>query len=219
MSNTKFWLIFTVLICLSQIGAAQSNHVSWSTIGWKSNWDFPIDVQISGQYRTKAGLENWDTYFGEVEMEYDMNKRWSVEIELRQNANNDTEGGIQGIENFSRARIKLKYGQKFDFGKLGMRAGYDQRFALRNNANESERLRLMLTYKYSIKNWKLDPEFFTEYFWDQLEKQSSSWRWGLSSSRKLSFGSLNLRFFLENDVISNNPTIFVSDIGLQIKLK
>jgi opacity protein-like surface antigen len=219
MNNYKFWLILIPLIWGSFTTLfSQSNIASWTTLGWKSDWQSPFAIQLSGQLRTKAGLEEWDRYFGEIEVEYELNKRWSTELEFRQNANNDTEGGIQGIENYGRIRFNLKYRNKTPIGLLSLRAGYDERFALRNNASESERFRIKLAFEYPIKNWKLDPEVFTEYFWDQLEKQSSSWRWGVSSERKISIGSLNLRFFLENDVLSDKPMVFIADIGLRLKL-
>lgn len=218
MLTNKSLLLFGLIFLSPLILKSQSNTAGWTSLGWKSSWDFPVGVDVSGHYRSKEGFNTWDAYFGELEFDYKFYKDWSSQIELRSTSTQDNQGNIQGIENWSRYRINLKYTYTPIPSSIGFRLGYQKRFGLRNNANPQEVFRLLVEYEYPIKNWKADPKFFTEYFWDQLLKQTDKWRWGVESSKKISIGKLSFRYFVERSVFTIQRTTMVVDMGLQIRL-
>jgi hypothetical protein len=220
MQKNKLLLIIIAFAFTSTL-EAQSETLGWSSLAWKSTWKFPVDVELSGNYRTKNEWAERDSYFSEVELSYDLTKSLTTEVEWRRVNNRDTNGNIQGIETWNRLRVNLKYEYTPIPGTLGLRVGYQRRFALSETASMGESYRLLLSYELAIKNWKADPELFSEYRWNQVADSNNELRYGISVARKFDAIKVGLRFFLERTVnvpkIDNNLTAVI-DLSLQIAI-
>lgn len=214
-------LLLLITFVLTSTLEAQTESLGWSSLAWKSTWKFPVDVEVSGNYRTKNDWTERDSFFSEVELSYDLTKNWTTEVEWRRVNNRDTNGNIQGIETWNRLRLNLKYEYTRIPGTLGLRLGYQRRFALSENASIGESYRLLLSYEIAIQNWKADPELFSEYRWNQVEGSKNELRYGISTSKKFNAVKAGIRFFIEHLVDvpkSNNNFTTVVDFSLQIAI-
>ncbi len=128
--------------------------------------------------------------------------------------NNDTNGNIQGYENFFRYNIDLSYRHKLDRLGLKYRVRYQNRNEIGLSSSEGDiarqRFRFKTTFDYNIRNWKLDPELSGELFngfrKNGTENGFDKYRISLGTSYKVKkIGRFSLFYRLEKEFNVTNP--------------
>lgn len=197
---------------------AQSESALWTALELKKDWTKKLATQMSGNFRTQDGVSDWDSYFAEFEVEYEFLDEFTAEVEFRRIFNQDNTGNIQGTEKWSRLRFNLKYDYKPIKGTLSARIGYQERFAQEGtDGSKRARWRYRLNYEYSIKNWKADPQIFTEYLQATEAQHSDEWRVGVSTDLNFNDSRISLRFFRE-ERIETNRFIYIVDFTYLLEL-
>ncbi len=175
-----------LLIGSSSLLVAQSTTDSKSWIGIKTKIPLAerLYTNIGIQHRSKSNFKELDKYFFETDLDYDLNDDFSLELGLRLEKNNDTNGNQQGLENKYRLHWDLNY--KRDLGSIEFksRVRYQINDHIESQGSKRQTLRLKNSVEININNWTYDPEFLIEPFitvGDPNLNGVRKWRYGVQT--------------------------------------
>ncbi len=191
-----------------------SDFKTWSAIELKYEQSENLTFSFQGQLRMKDDVSTVDQYFGELGVQYKLPSNFRLGVGFRYIRNNDTNGNIQGYENFFRYNIDLSYRHKLDRLGLKYRIRYQNRNEIGLSSSEGDiarqRFRFKTTFDYNIRNWKLDPELSGELFngfrKNGTENGFDKYRISLGTSYKVKkIGRFSLFYRLEKEFNVTNP--------------
>ena len=141
----------------------------WSStqINYKFNkrWTFSLEEQ----YRLKDNLTAFDRLLTQLEAEYNLSKQFEFGLGLRHLWLNDNLGNQQGLEHHFRFYLDASHKSKVNRFSFRNRLRYQQQNQLGRSRLEGDYTcryyRWKSTIIYNIRNWKLDPEIATEFFY------------------------------------------------------
>ncbi|ANW96568.1 hypothetical protein AXE80_09880 [Wenyingzhuangia fucanilytica] len=187
----KFFLIGILLLSVSTYGQdtiVTRDLETWSSINLKYKINKKWAVTLEGQLRLENNSSEVSQYFGQLDLEYSLTKRFELTGALRYIKNNDNTGKIQGYEDHFRYHIDGTYKQKINQVDLKYRVRYQNRNELKIDDEFKQIVRFKVDAVYNIKKWKLDPELSGELFrsvGSASENQLESYRITLGTTFKV----------------------------------
>jgi len=220
--NTNIFIlsVFSLLIFQPQGLRSQTaiidNNVdfeTWSSIeiSYKPSKKWSIDLEE--QLRLKDNSSTTDQYFTQLQVEYEVFKKFNLGSGFRYIRKNDTKGNIQGYEDHFRFHLDGSYDHKINQFSFKYRFRYQNRNELGVSTSEgdypNQHIRLKGGLEYGFKNWKLDPKFSAEIF-NHFEKGQTNgfdkFRISLGTDYKIkNFGKLSLYYRFEKELNVMNP--------------
>lgn len=169
--KTKKWL--TAIILLATVGTANAQDGEYHTVRdfevwtaaklkYKMNKDWSVGLEQ--QFRFKDDASTIDQYFTEFEIKKGFGDHFSAAYGARFIRNNDTEGKIQGFENFFRWNADLAYNHDIDRLSLKYRVRFQAKNELGVEDERNTAIRLKVGSEYNFKKWAFDPKFDAEIF-------------------------------------------------------
>ncbi|MCF6279927.1 MAG: DUF2490 domain-containing protein [Flavobacteriaceae bacterium] len=160
-------ILITIAVLFTNLSFSQTNNSDFSTwfsaeLNYKLNkkWTFSVQEQL----RLKEDASTTDSYFTQLGATYSLTKNFDVAVGYRYIKSNDTEGSIQGYEDFSRLQFDLSYQHKVEDFSLKYRLRYQTKNQLGVPDNSKDDTRFKTSLGYNIKGWKLDPKVSAEIF-------------------------------------------------------
>jgi hypothetical protein len=210
-------LLLALLFCTSALPAiAQGSETafgSWTGIELRysiSDFTFSLEEEL----RLKDDLKALDELFTEISAEYEPGKNLEFGTGIRFIRNNDNTGGIQGNENLYRYHIDAVYKASLKKLRLRQRVRYQNKNEIGSNNRYITSVNQHLRYKsaatYKIRNWKADPQFAVELFYQLGKRRPNEFdkiRWTLGTDLSLGNRSeLKIDYRYEHELNSSKPT-------------
>ena len=197
-------LIAFLIFSKNQAQAGETETKFWSSINY-TNWvNKRWNVGVEQHFRLKDNLNAVDNFISELNTNYKLGNKWKLQGELRYIFDRDNKGEVQGYDPFIRYRFGVQKGFKLKRTLLKLRAAYQIKKEI-NKGNEERLLRFRPTLEIPIRNWKWDPNFFIAYFHPLTENVDRSFRYGVSTERKIRTNAkLLFKYFLVRTEKENN---------------
>lgn len=147
--------------------AGKSDIEAWSGIKTHYEASDTWEFRLSGEYRMKSDVTEFDRIFFEPEVvfdpePFDLMKPLEFSAGFRYYLRNDTEGGRQGIRDYIRFNLDASYDVEFLRASLEYRFRYQRKNEIGDKARHTWDWRHKFTAEYNIDNWKPDPELSFE---------------------------------------------------------
>ncbi|PLX20264.1 MAG: hypothetical protein C0597_04310 [Marinilabiliales bacterium] len=220
-------IIFIILAFTLKKLAAQETKVikdleQWTSIGLSKKINKHWKLSLDQEFRFTKDMSNFDVYFSDLGVDYNINKQFSLGANYRfyQNKNND---GIFKTQH--RWSSDITYKEKIDRFTFAYRLRFqnkDEVFYTDNSDNNFYNLRNRLSINYNIKDFKFDPVFELETF-RQIDDLNNStlnklrWTLGLEYSVK---GIGDIKFFgrFDNELNQTyNKDTYILGVGYKFK--
>lgn len=179
-------------------------------------------IGLENQHRLKSNISVMEKNLTELTVIRKFEKGFSAALTYRYILNNDTEGNVQGLENFYRWNTDLGY--KFDIKRFEMstRLRFQSKKEFGSD-NESDRtVRLKLGTEYNIRKWKFDPQFSVELFNGLTDSEGLNRLFlTLGTDYKMkNAGKISAYYRIDKILIGAYPaTNYILGIGYQYTLK
>lgn len=170
-----------------------------------------LSLGLEQQLRLRNNASEVDQYFTEFNLKKEVNKSFYYSLGFRYIRDNDQQGDIQAYENNFRYNLDLGYKQNINKLKLNYRLRYQRRNELGISIAEGDEprnyMRLKVGADYKIKNWKLDPSFSTELFYNMNQGEGfDKFRLTLGTKYKIKKVGALLPFYrLERELGATYP--------------
>ena len=186
---------------------------TWNTLGFRYKTASDWDLNVNQSLRLKSNSSLVSNVFTEFEAAYKGWKRWEIASGFRVIRDNDTQGDVQGWETHLRYHYDLTYGHKVDRFKLSYRLRYQSKNELGVGQEDgdypSRYVRLKVSGRYNIRNWKLDPRVSAELFrhYEQGEiNRLETFRWTVGTSYDITdWGTLRCFYRMERELYGSFP--------------
>lgn len=215
------FLALTILFVLPNAQAQDGNYYTvrdlevWSAakLKYKINKDWAIGLEQ--QFRFNDNASTIDNYFTELGIKRDFGKHFSANFGARYIKNNDTEGKIQGYENFFRWNADFAYQHKIERFSLQYRLRYQAKNELAIEDESKKTFRFQFATEYNIKKSAFSPEFAAEIFNDFGDNKGfNNVRFTLGTTYNLKkIGKINAFFRIEKELVTAYP-VTTNIIGL-----
>ncbi|MGY5354510.1 DUF2490 domain-containing protein [Wenyingzhuangia sp. IMCC45467] len=209
---SKFFLIGILLFSLATYGQdtiVVRDLETWSSINLKYKVNKKWAVALQGQLRLENNSSEVSQYFGQLDLEYKLSKRFELSGGLRYIKNNDNTGKVQGYEDYFRYHVDGTYEHKINNIDFKYRIRYQNRNELSVEDELKETLRFKAEAVCNIKKWKLDPELSGELFRSigaASENQLESYRITLGTTFKVhKSAKMKLFYGFDNELNTTYP--------------
>ena len=185
MKCKNLFIIGFVLAAFGATAQTVTDNRAWTKLTYRIEPAKGLDVDISGLYRNIGGDEGMDRWITELQVTKKQSKSFSYSTEFRHYAIFDDVGATQGINH--RIRFRVNATKDYDLGRdeFSMRYGIQQRTVISGGGTDRTDLRIRAAYTKNIKDWKLDPTFYSEYLGSVNGNLSRRLRIGAESSNKM----------------------------------
>lgn len=205
MKFKSILLIAVSLIATEGMAQTVVNNRVWTKLSYRIEPAKGLDVDISGLYRSVDGDEGMDSWITELQVSKSQSKYLSFSTEFRHYSIFDNVGASQGIN--QRIRFRVNATKTYDLGKdeFAMRYGIQQRAVISGGGSDRTDLRIRGAYSKSIKDWKWDPTFYSEYLGSVNGNLSRRLRLGVETDNKLLGGKVGLGYFYQHNFSLSSP--------------
>jgi len=160
--NSTIWPQTKALNKNRDFGFWSSTRISYK---FNEKWTFSLEEQ----HRLKDNLTAFDRLLTQVKAEYNLSNQFRLGLGSRHLWLNDDIGNQQGLEHHFRLHLYASYKTRIKSFFFRNRFQYQQQNQLgksRSNGDYiSHNYRWKSVIKYNIRDWKLDPEIATEFFY------------------------------------------------------
>lgn len=194
----------------------------WNKIAVKTEIVKNLDAEASFGLRLKDDASLTDQYFGNLNLDYKLNKHFDFALQYRYSKDYDEKDGFEGYNRFGGFAA---YRKKIDRLTLKFRTGFTYKTPFDEENDKSWNWRNKLSAKYNLKGTKLTPLFSSEIFYhsesDEINNYFSKVRFTLGASyNKKKIGKFNVFYRLEQELNENFPTTdYVIGLGYTYTFK
>jgi hypothetical protein len=215
-----FILTTLCIVSFTQLNAQESNDLEgWSSVQLDVKATERLSFSAAEHLRYKNDISTLNTYFTQLETNYEIFKGFQLGAGVRFIKKNDDIGNKQGIESHFRYQIDARYKHKVKQLNLSYRFRYQNKNELGFSEEEGdiakEQLRFMMDIGYKLKPigivFKLKGELF-----DNISKGSDSRvinrnRFTLMASKRFNkVGKFSI-FYRVQETIKPQENLFLSD--------
>ncbi|WP_298496749.1 DUF2490 domain-containing protein [uncultured Algibacter sp.] len=220
INRSLYLLVVCVFLAKGTNGYSQTEDLndlySWNSIGLKyklnKKWAFSLEQHL----RLKEDISEIDEYFTQFEAKYKIFKNFALVGGLRYLRENDNQGNIQGYENHFRFQFDAIYKHNIDKFSLAYRLRYQNKNEIGISHDEgdyaNQNIRLKTSFKYNLRDWKLDPkvsaEIFNRFQEDNDNNGFNKYRLTFSTDYTIkNFGEIGLFYHFEKQLNVDLPEI------------
>lgn len=209
----KYLLLSLFLFNLNTYGQNETDFHSWSALQLNYELNKSWKLALEEQLRLKEDLSTVDAFFTELTAQFEPNKKFEFGAGFRFIRANDNKGAIQGYESHIRYHFDMAYKSRIKQLALKQRLRYQRKKEVGSNKPNDVKVNPHIRYKstitYKIKNWKLDPRFGAELFYQLGEERTREWdklRLSIGSSWNIKkLGDLNFAYLFEKQLNAITP--------------
>lgn len=178
----------------------------WTAVTVSNNFTDKWNIGVEQHFRFKDNLKSIDNLITELNMDFKPNKNWKFDADIRFYLDRDNTGKVQGLDRFVRYRYGIQRKVKIKRFGLLLKASHEIKKEI-SKVNIERLVRFRPTVQVPIRNWKWDPEFFVEYFHPLTDNLVPTYRYGVSTDKKISKNvKLLFRYFLVRKIENNNSS-------------
>lgn len=215
MKSNSLLLAAFLLASTSVFGQSVTDERVWSKLTWRLKPTKDYNLDISGMYRGVSG-DGLDRFISELQLGTSPTKNTKYSVEYRHYLMFDNVGASTGIDHRARLRINGEQRYKLAPGDLYMRYGLQHREILTGSGDRKTDVRVRALYAHNIKNFKWDPEFYTEGLRTLGGNNDLRIRFGLSTGSKTLGGKVNLGYFYQRNVTLTGSHFHTLTLGYRI---
>ncbi len=194
---------------------------AWYRLKFKYELRKDWSIGLDNQYRFIDDGRALDQGLLDLELKKKFNNGLYVALASRYTRSNDTQGNIQGWENWFRWNMDLGYKYKFDQLALSGRLRYQSRNELRIDDESDRAFRFKLQADYNIKKWKWDPYLSSEIFYENGDDGFYKARFTLGTAYDWKkYGEISGFYRVEHELVGLYPkTTYILGLGYKFTLK
>lgn len=216
MKCKKLFIIGFALAAFGATAQTVTDNRVWTKLTYRIEPAKGIDIDLSGLYRNVGGDEGMDRWITELQVTKKQSKSFSYSTEFRHYAIFDDVGATQGINH--RIRFRVNATKDYDLGRdeFSMRYGIQKRTVISGGGADRTDLRIRAAYTKNIKDWKLDPTFYSEYLGSVNGNLSRRLRIGAESSNKMLGGKVSFGYFYQHNFSLSSPHYHTLTVGYRL---
>lgn len=215
MKNSARLTALLLLASFATFAQSTTEERLWSKLTWRLEPTKDYTLDISGMYRGVSG-DGIDRFITELQLGTSPSKNTKYSVEYRHYLMFDNVGAQTGIDHRARLRINGEQRYKLAPGDLYMRYGLQHREILTGGGTRKTDVRVRALYAHNIKNFKWDPEFYTEGLRTLGGDNDFRLRFGLSTGSKALGGKVNLGYFYQRNFTLTGPHYHTLTLGYRI---
>jgi hypothetical protein len=208
------WLIMALVLTLGVAAQSETEIRSWTKISYRFKPVKGLKVDAGAQYRTTTG-DGFNLGFAEVEIKKSQSKNLTYAAEFRHYFIEDDFGSAQGIN--QRSRLRLQAERRYDLaeGDVFIRYGLQHREVVTGGGSRKTDARVRALYSFGIKDFKWDPEVYTEYLQTLNGDFGQRVRFGIATGNKVLGTALSFGYFYQANLTQSGPHFHTAILGLR----
>jgi len=205
-----------LLLCFALGVHAQTTteFKTWTKLAYRIKPTKDLKIDIGGQYRTVTG-DGFNRAIVELEVKKEMSKTLNYGVEFRHYFINDDFGSSTGIDQRSRLRLNLERTYSVPKGEFSMRYGVQHREIVTGGGSRKTDARVRALYALGIKDFKWDPEVYTEYLQTLNGDFDQRMRFGVATGNKFYGTSIGIGYFYQRNFTLTSPHYHTLSLNLR----
>jgi|SaaInl5LU_22_DNA_1037371.scaffolds.fasta_scaffold15194_2 hypothetical protein len=209
------WLIIALLIVAGASAQSSTEYKSWTKVVYRIKPSENLKIDVGGQYRTETGA-GFNRAIAEVEVKKQMSKNLTYAAEYRHYFIKDDFGAVTGIDQRSRLRLHAERRYDLSEGELYLRYGIQHREIVTGGGSRKTDARVRVLYEFGIKDFKWDPELYTEYLQTLNGDFDQRLRIGISTGNKIMGTAFSIGYFYQRNITQTGPHYHTATLGLRL---